>query len=238
MTKKPLVIAHRGASAYEPENTMRSFELARRMGADGIELDIFRSRDGKIVVTHDENLKRLTGADLITRKTTLADLRGLDFGKGERIPLLDEVLEEFGKSFAAINVEIKSTGLGTDGIEEALVKTLERHKLKHTLWISSFNPFNLLRLKRLDSSLNTGYLVDPQSLITRWTQWPRLIGSQSANLENQWANPDRVARYRALGFKIWVWTVNSRADMQRWITAGADAIITNHPDELVSMVKG
>ena len=94
-TRKPLVIAHRGASSAEPENTLRAFKAAYKADADGIELDVVHSKDKKVVVTHDANVKRLTGTDQDVDKLTYAELSQLDFGKGERIPLLEDVFDHF-----------------------------------------------------------------------------------------------------------------------------------------------
>jgi len=101
-----LVIAHRGASAYRPENTFPAYELALEQAADMIEIDLHLSRDGTVVVTHDELLAGLGGRGEIA-DATLAELKTLDAGRGERIPTLDEVLDRFG-SRIPFNLDRKS----------------------------------------------------------------------------------------------------------------------------------
>ncbi|MDH3687762.1 MAG: glycerophosphodiester phosphodiesterase family protein, partial [Myxococcales bacterium] len=95
MTTKPLVIAHRGASAYRPENTHAAYELAVAQGADMIEVDLHRTRDGEVVITHDAELERLGGAGEVA-DSDLRAMRALDAGEGERIPVLEEMLDAFG----------------------------------------------------------------------------------------------------------------------------------------------
>src|SRR5438876_2738264 len=102
----PLVIAHRGASAERPENTLAAFARARRDGADGVELDVMRCGSGEVVVFHDDDLLRLGQRADWTREVPLAELRAIDLGGGERVPLLDEVLEALGPML--VNVELKS----------------------------------------------------------------------------------------------------------------------------------
>src|SRR5512140_2542862 len=111
----PAIIAHRGASADAPENTLAAFRLALELGADGVELDVWRCATGEVVVHHDEDTRRVAGAALLVPDAPLAALRALDVGawkgerfRGERIPLLAEVLAALPA--AVVNVELKSRG--------------------------------------------------------------------------------------------------------------------------------
>jgi len=110
---RPLVLGHRGASAEAPENTLAAFRLAMAQGADGVELDVWRCGTGELVVAHDDDLRRVGGSPLVVRKASLAALRAVDVGswkgerfRGERVPLLAEVLEAVPS--AVVNVELKS----------------------------------------------------------------------------------------------------------------------------------
>lgn len=234
---KPLNIAHRGASGEAPENTMKAFQKALDAGADGIEFDIFLTSDKKMVVTHDENLKGLTGHNIETRKSTLAKLRELDFGDGEKIPTLDGVLESFGKRFTILNIEIKSTGYLTDGVETKLLEHLQRHHVEEKTIVSSFNPFNLMRMKRIAPHIRRGYLIWPEHWTARRKFFIRLAGVESVNLDYRWATDHRLDRYRKMGKKIWVWTVNDAGDMKKWVDKGVEAIITNHPARLKQLLR-
>ncbi len=237
MKHKPLVIGHRGASAYEPENTLRSFALAKKMGADGVELDIFLSHDGQVVVTHDENTWRLTGKKKLVRQSTLAELRRLDFGKGEKIPTLDEVFDNFGKRFSVINVEIKSTGIRTDGIEAALASVIRRHNMEKRVLISSFNPFNLRRFHKVMPKVRVGYLMCRETLkIARTWTVVKALAPDTLNLDqNLW--PLKTYQSFFSYPKVWVWTVNTPEAMQHFLKAGVAAMITNYPDKLRAMVQ-
>ncbi len=234
---KPLVIAHRGASGDAPENTLKAFRLAAEQKADGIELDILLSRDGIVVVTHDENLMRLTGEPILTRQAPLGVLKQLDFGEGEKIPTLDEVFEECGQKFSIINVEIKSTGYLTDGIEKKLVEVIDKHKLRNKILVSSFNPLHLLRMKRLAPDIKRGYLIYEKPWIAQLTFWLHVTQAVSVNLSAEWCeNIQRFEKYKKLTSQSWVWTVNSEAEMKKWIDRGVDAIITNYPERLKNLL--
>lgn len=230
---KPLVIAHRGASGDAPENTLKAFRLAAEQKADGIELDILLSHDGTVVVTHDENLMRLTGEPILTRQAPLSVLKQLDFGEGEKIPTLDELFEECDQKFSIINVEIKSTGTFTDGIEKALVKVIDNHQLRNKILVSSFNPLHLLRIKRLAPDIQRGYLIFEKPWIAQLTFWVYVTQAISVNLSAEWCEDiQRFEKYKKLTSQSWVWTVNDEVEMKKWIGRGVDAIITNYPERL------
>lgn len=148
MIHKPLVIAHRGASDSCPENTLKAFQKAVDQGADGIELDIYLTRDRKIVVIHDEHVTNKDNKPLLVRKSTLEELQKVDAGEGEKIPTLREIFENFENRFSIINVEIKSTGYFTDGIEKELLSLIHTYHLQERIFVSSFNPLHLYRLKK------------------------------------------------------------------------------------------
>ena len=230
---KPLVIAHRGASGMAPENTLKAFRLAAEQGSDGIELDFMLSLDGIVVITHDENLKRLTGHDIETRRTTLSSLKELDFGEGEKIPTLDEMFQEFSKKFLVINVEIKSTGYRTDGIEKALINVIDKHQLREKILVSSFNPLHLLRMKKLAPDIKRGYLIYERPWLAQRTFWIKGIKATSVNLSAEWCEEmRRFEKYKKLAPQTWVWTVNDEHEMKKWIDRGVNAIITNYPSRL------
>src|SRR5690349_4626569 len=122
--RKPLIIAHRGASGQAPENTMKASELAYKQGADGLELDVHLTSDRRIVVTHDPETSRMAHKKYVVGDSTLRQLRGLDFGGGERIPTLDDVLSNYADKFKIINIEIKAESHVDLGLEAELCKTI------------------------------------------------------------------------------------------------------------------
>lgn len=234
----PLVIAHRGASGEAPENTLKAFRLAKDQGADGIELDVFLSKDGEMVVTHDENLKKLTGKNVWTRNLTLAELKQLDFGEGEKIPTLEEVLEQFGSAFKIINIEIKTTGFFTDGIEKAVIPLIQKFNLTEKIVLSSFNPLHLLRCKKLAPEIKRATLMFHRHWPAQRPFWTRWVEASQMNLEARWYKTPSVAkRYNKLQKPIWVWTVNEEEEMKYWIQKGVAGIITNYPGRLRSLLR-
>lgn len=234
---KPLVIAHRGASGDAPENTMKAFELAALRGADGLELDIIMTHDKEIVVTHDENTRRITGHSLNIRREPLKNLRKLDFGQGEKIPTLDEVFGTFGHRFSLINVEIKTTGYGTDGIEQGLYRLIKRHHLEDSIYVSSFNPLNVYRMRRVAPEIKRGFLIWHEAWFARRLFWIKLCQVKSINLEHTWCTEKRHDYYKKRAGQIWVWTVNADRDMLQWSRKGVDAIITNFPGRLKTVLS-
>lgn len=233
-----LVIGHRGAMGTEPENTMRSFRVASEMRADGIELDVFLTRDGKIVVTHDPNTAKLSNGNLIVMKSHSRDLRKLDFGKGEKIPFLDEVFEEFLNRFSVINVEIKTTGVRSNGIEEKLAKTIQKFKASHKIVVSSFNPLNLSRFHKIMPKVKTGFLLCPEeNVLVRNRKMIGLIKPDTLNLDHKMFHSKKHKILFELGYPLWLWTVNEEKDMRFWVKRpDIEAIITNYPDKLRAVV--
>jgi glycerophosphoryl diester phosphodiesterase len=143
---RPTVFAHRGASAYAPENTLAAFSLALRQEADGIELDAKLTKDGHVVVIHDPTVYRTTGAQGWVKDMTLAELRALDAGshfdvafKGEQIPTLDEVLSAVGR-LAFVNIELTNYVSPFDELPEKAARIVKKHNLADRVMFSSFNP--------------------------------------------------------------------------------------------------
>ena len=164
-----LVFGHRGARAYAPQNTIPAFELAVEQGAQGIELDVHRSRDGHLVIMHNFDVDETTdGRGRITEKT-LAEIKTLDAGvkfapefAGTPMPTLDEVFEAVGKRLF-INVEIKSMSADTDGVEQSVAECIRRHAMETRVIISSFNPLALSRFRAALPDVPIGFLYAKES---------------------------------------------------------------------------
>lgn len=153
----PKVIAHRGASAYAPENTMTAFEKAIELGAQGLELDVQLSSDGKLVVIHDEKLDRTSNAKGWVKDKTLDELKSLDFGSwfskafaGEKIPLLDEVMELISAWDGILNIEIKSGVVIYPDIEQKVAAAISKFNMHDRIIVSSFNHYSLVNLRKID----------------------------------------------------------------------------------------
>jgi glycerophosphoryl diester phosphodiesterase len=231
-----LNIAHRGASALAPENTIAAFERAVELGADVIELDLHMSQDGELVVIHDDTLDRTTDGSGPVHQRSLAELMRLDagrwFGKGfagQRIPRLDEVLDRFaGKVQLAL--EVKASSAFFPGIEEKVVSALRRHSAIGQAAVASFDHYALQRLKEIEPALRTAAL-----LVGRPVSLSALAGPAKANglaLEASFVTKTEVEACRAAGLQIVVWVVNEPAQMRHFINLGVDGIITDRPDLL------
>lgn len=238
---RPLVLGHRGASEDAPENTLAAFRLALAQGADGVELDVWRCRSGEVVVLHDEDLRRVAGSPLRVGEATLAELRALDVGawksprfRGERVPLLREVLEALPG--AIVNVELKSRGRDLR-LARAVAGELARAGAEGRVIVSSFD-FRLVSAFRLAApAVPVGLLFDgdhPWRLRTALAA--RLLRAAAVHPDVALVTPARVARWRRRGLGVNVWTVDAPADVERLVALGVDAIVTNAPGRTRALV--
>ena len=231
---KPLVIAHRGASAHRPQNTLPAFELAVAQRADMIETDLHRTSDGAIVITHDEDLTGLGGVGEIAG-ATLAEIRALDAGGGERVPTLDEILDRFGPQLP-FNLELKrATDTDYEGLEaQALAAVNARGLLARTLW-SSFYDSVLGRLRALAPDARLALLISSRYPI-RILERARELGAEAINPEAGIVSAALVDDAHAAGLAVYVFTVDDLTEMQRLLALGVDGLFTNHPDRMRALV--
>jgi len=237
--QRTLSIAHRGASAAAPSNTLAAFEAALQQGADGIEFDVRLCADGVPVVIHDATVDATTDGSGAVSAMTLSELKDLDAGSwfdpafaGERIPALTEVLEALGGRML-LNVELKGGALLDDRLERAVAKAIEHYGLAEQVLLSSFNPLTLRHLQRHAPHLSTG-------LLTASSAWlkgvlGRALASQglaALHPHHTLVDEDYVRWARQHGYRVHVWTVDEASEMRRLIRAGVDGIITNVPDVL------
>ena len=168
-----LIYAHRGASGYAPENTLEAFELAAKMGADGVELDVQMTKDGEIVVAHDEGLSRVSNGFGLIHDMTLAQLKKLYFNKTHpeyaraTIPTLREVYELLKPTGLRVNTELKNLRPIYDDFEEKCVKIAYETGMTDRVMYSSFNYKSLARIKQLDPSIQVGILKLPMTVVSR-----------------------------------------------------------------------
>ncbi|MEW5868654.1 MAG: glycerophosphodiester phosphodiesterase family protein [Chloroflexota bacterium] len=230
------IFAHRGASAYAPENTLAAFQLALRQDADGIELDAKLTADGHVVVIHDQSVDRTTMHTGRVRELTLAEIRQMDAGshfdvafRGEPVPTLEEVFKAVGQ-LTFINVELTNYASLTDALPEKVAELVKRFKLNRRVLFSSFNPLALVRIRRLLPEAPIGLLALPGTNGSLARSWPgRLLAYQSLHPEKGDVTSALVARTHQRGNKIFVYTVNLEDDMQRLFAQGVDGIFTDDP---------
>jgi glycerophosphoryl diester phosphodiesterase len=237
----PLVIAHRGASADAPENTLAAFALAREQGADGIELDVMRCATGEVVVFHDDDLLRLGNRPTLVRDMPFDDLRRIDVGKGERIPLLEEVLASLDGML--INVELKSPPtwawrLRDDGLAAAVADLLRRHQLGARALVSSFDPLLLMRMRHAAPEIATALLfAHDQALPYRHAWAAPVLQPRALHPESLLADARAVAAWHARGFLVNVWTVDDPGELRLLSAYGVDGVITNRPAAARSVLR-
>ena len=231
---RPLVIAHRGASAYRPENTLPAYELAIEQRADMIEIDLHAGRDGEIVVAHDAGLERL-GADGEIADRELAELRALDVGEGEMMPRLGEVLEQFGHR-VPFNLEIKQGSRGRyAGLERRTLEALGRLDLLEPTLFSSFYDDVLRELRGLSPGARLATLVSPRHP-ERAFERAAAVRSEAINPHVFLANAEFVAEAHQRGLAVYVYTVDDVDQMQRLLDLGVDGLFTNRPDRMRALV--
>jgi glycerophosphoryl diester phosphodiesterase len=222
----PKIIAHRGASAHAPENTIAAFRLALEQGADGIELDVMLSKDGQLVVIHDDTVDRTTDGKGAVRDMTLEELKSLDAGEGQRIPTLDEVFEEFGGRLI-INVELKNYSSVFDRLPIEAAKMVKKYQLEKSVIVSSFNPFNLPRFHKKMPEAALGLITQPNSA-KKWV-W-RLFKYDALHPHFSDVDQVLVAALHRRNRQVNVWTVDDPGEILRLAELGVDSIITNDPE--------
>lgn len=240
---RTLVFGHRGAKAYAPMNTLPSFELALAQGADGIELDVRLTRDGAMIIMHDDKVDATTDGVGHIRDLTLTDIRALDAGawfgeafRGTRVPTLDEVFEAVGNR-TRINVEIKAESIRGGGIEVQVAGAIRRHGLERSVIISSFNPITLRRFRHVMPEVPIGYLYAEDT--------PPFVPHLMIGLAHEAKNPQHtmidaasMERARDGGYRVNTWTVNDPARAIELHRLGVDCIITDAPDVILAAVRG
>ncbi|MCP5029454.1 MAG: glycerophosphodiester phosphodiesterase [Actinomycetia bacterium] len=223
-----LVVAHRGASAHAPENTVEAYRLARELGADWVELDVRRTADDVLVVHHDASLVD----ERVIRKTIADELP-------DSVPTLLEAIEACDGM--GINIEIKNAPDDPDydaehQVSEAVAGLIAAYELHDRILVSSFDIGAVDRIRALDPAIPTGWLVfapsDPASIIERTVAH----GHQAVNPHTVLTDRALLRRAREAGLAVYVWTVDDGDRMAELIELGVDGIITNRPDIARSVV--
>jgi glycerophosphoryl diester phosphodiesterase len=253
-TETPLIGAHRGASADAPENTIAAFDLAVAVGSELIECDVHATADGVLIIHHDFTLQRTANRSARIADLTFDELQALDVGvwkggqfSGQRIPTLDHVLDRYAGS-VFLNVEIKVDHLQYAGIEDQVAAAIRGRGLNERVVVSSFDIETILRLRRLHPDIRASLLFeppDPQALpaglsgdqvLDAVLALARMYGAVGVHLETGLITGRVRDRARTMGLGIMAWTVDDEVEMIRLIDLGIDAIVSNRPTVLRSLV--
>lgn len=231
------IFAHRGFSGYYPENTMLAFQkVAEETVADGIELDIQLTKDGEIVIMHDEMLDRTTNGSGWLKDHNLEELKMLSVGvnvKGffprQTIPTLREYFTWLKTTKLITNIELKTSYFEYEGIEEKLIAMVKEFGLEDQIWYSSFNHYTVARIKKLMPEAKCGLLTD--TWLMNIGEYAASQGAASVNARTYFCAKEGVAAdLHAHNIALQAWTPNDAEMMQELVDAGVDVLITNYPD--------
>jgi len=214
-----LKVGHRGAKAYETENTLESFRKAIELGANAIELDVRISGDSKLIVIHDDNLKKVFGKDVQIKESTLEELKQLT---DNRIVTFDEALRFIDRKVEKILVELKETGYERDVLD-----IIRKEKLEDRVIVVSFHEEALAHVREFDKKIETGLI---------YTKFKKPIEA-ALKLNAQYLVPlyrfvhrRDIAKAHKSNLKVIVWTVNTIIEVQNFIAKDVDGIATDKPD--------
>ncbi|MFD9908197.1 glycerophosphodiester phosphodiesterase [Streptomyces sp. NPDC059063] len=248
----PVVVAHRGASAYAPENTLAAIDKAADLGFRWVENDVQRTKDGVLVIVHDDNLKRTTNVEEVfpdrapwkVKDFTAAEIAKLDAGSwfgpkfaGARVPTLTQYMNRVSRNHQRLVLEIKKPEL-YPGIEQDTLRVLrrtgwlDRNHVKHRLVVQSFSADSVRQVHALRPDIKTGFLGTPAAAdLPKYAEFSDQINSTHTSI-----SADYVSAIHALKgphgkpLEIYTWTVDEAAAARRVADFGVDGIITNKPD--------
>lgn len=258
---RPVVLAHQGASGHAPSNTLEAFRLALEQGADILELDVHLTRDGVVVVSHDETIDRMSNGSGEIRSMSLAELRQYDFGyrftpdkgqsypyrgKGVTIPTLEEVFQAFPG--VPVNIEIKQE---EPAMEAQVWELIQRYQMEERTMIAAFPSGPMKRWKalageRVASSPPVSHMYGFTALYL--TRLDRLYAPQydafqvpveqsAGPITMKFATPRFIALANRLNMVVHFWTINDEGEMRRLFELGAHGVITDYPDRAVKVLK-
>ncbi len=234
--------AHRGFSGNYPENTMLAFRKALEAGCEGIEFDVHLTKDGEIVIIHDEAIDRTSGQHGLVKDMTYEELCRVDFSYRyaglvpfQRIPTLREYFELVKDWDICSNIELKTGVYEYPGIEQAVYNLIQEYHMEDKVIISSFNHHSVMRMKAIDPAIPCGFLSET---------WILDVGSYIESHQVEAYHPQfhmltdaETADLKAHGREINTWTVNTPEDIREMIRLQVDGIISNFPDRVNQELK-
>ena len=238
MAKKILSLAHRGFSGYYPENTRVAFEAAvEKTNCDGFESDVHFSKDGKLVIIHDPVLDRTSNGTGYVKDYTYEELCQFDLGSwkgaefaGQTMMTWAELLDFCKQTHKVCNLELKNYEVFYSGLEEAVIREIERFQMQDQVFLSSFNHISMESCKRMNPEIKTGLLYDKP------IHNPEYYFSQTISdaIHPRWCllqyQRHLTDAYHTMGKEVNTWTVNTEEDVRDMIAQGVDCIISNYPD--------
>lgn len=236
------VYAHRGASGYAPENTLEAFILALELNSDGIETDIHQTKDGVLVLMHDERIDRTTNGKGYIKEYTYQELLKFNANNKNKkysfckIPTLEELFVLVKDKDILLNLEIKTDVIFYQGIEDKIVHLVQEYQLQDRVLYSSFNHYSMMKIKQLQKDAKVSLLYEGQ-LYQPWKYAEQLeVYGIHPNLPNL-AIENYVEMCHLYNKVVNVWTVNTKEDIKKAVSMQVDGIFTNYPDIALQLQK-
>ncbi|WP_342719595.1 glycerophosphodiester phosphodiesterase [Bacillus paramycoides] len=245
-------IAHRGASAYAPEHTIRAYKLGQQLKGDYIEIDLQMTKDGHLVAMHDETVNRTTNGTGLVKEHTLEEIKQLNAGsffnekhpslakkefEDATVPTLEEIIETFGRN-ANYYIETKSPDKYT-GMEEKLLEIIKQYEINDKVMIQSFSEESLQKIHSLDVNIPLVQLLPYKKAvqlteleIKKYKTYCTGLGMNYKYIDSAY-----VKKIKKHGLEVHPFTVDNEKDMKKLISWGVDGMFTNYPDRLHSLLK-
>lgn len=246
MLKKPLIIAHRGARKYAPENTMPAFRKVLELDCvDGVEFDTLLTKDKVPVISHSNDLSELTATHSFIHDLTYKELQDVDAGShfhpdftGEKIPKLASVLELYANTNLLIDIEIKVQPRWHIGVEKIVADMIYYYALEERTIVSSFNPIILWRLAKIAPRIKRAFITEPHAFFFLRTYFfAKILKVSGLHPHIKATKRDLIDFARRAGWWVYLWTPNTSEEMKYAIELGADGIITDNPLQLKEIIE-
>ncbi|MCP3764341.1 glycerophosphodiester phosphodiesterase [Domibacillus sp. A3M-37] len=242
---KTSIYGHRGCKGTLPENTLLGFKRAIELGVDGLEIDIHMTKDGELVVIHDETLDRTTNAEGFIYEASLEEINkystGIRFSglqeyeeawNFERVPTLQNVLDLIAPYDLELNIELKTYAVPYEGIEERVLETVKKYGGGRKIVYSSFHLPTLIRLKERDGSAQTAWLLNEP--VSRPDDYMKTFGFESLHLSKDAFFSNETYFHEWAG-QLRIWTVNDPGEITKLVKAGVEAVITDFPERALTI---
>jgi len=236
------IYAHRGCSGTFPENTIAAFNAAARLPIHGVEFDVHMTKDGELVVIHDESINRTSNGSGFIKDMTLKELKNYDFGtwfsnnfKGEKVPTLREVLYVFKDTHHHINIELKSDVFPYEGMEQKVLEMLKQYRLEDRVVISSFNHEMIQNVKKLAPHIETAILF--MEVMVAPHEYAQKVGADALHAFFPTALRKMGKEVIASGKQLRVFTVNEEIYADILHAAGVHAIFTDYPQKMYNYLN-
>jgi glycerophosphoryl diester phosphodiesterase len=237
---KCTIVAHRGFSSIAPENTLIAMVKGFKAGADGCELDVYQTKDGHLVVMHDNDVERTTNGKGKIADMTLAEIKKLDAGswkgpeyKGEPVPTLEEVLKYAKSVKGHLVIEIKAEKIAAN-----VLAAIKAQHMQNRVTVISFNEQTVKDVHALDPKISVGFLYgsdktpgDTPMEKAKWlAEKTRNTGANMIDIVWKQVTPELIQVFHCQGMKVWAWTVDDPNEMAKLMNMNIDSITTNKPD--------